>query len=90
MDLKKKNKKNIHPQMYTRSLSTDRHWNQEAEGWPNIPVHHSSQTHTQTTRWASEALQVFRVDLWDAVIFTYSIIVIFRQIEDQGYNLSQS
>lgn len=32
--------------VHSFTLYTDRHWNQEAEGWPNIPVHHSSQTHS--------------------------------------------
>lgn len=79
MDCREREKKtmDIHPQMYTRFLSTQTgtETKRQAGGWTSLfTAYHK---HTHTTQWASEALQVCRVDLWDAVIFTHSFI--FRQ-----------
>lgn len=49
---KQKQKNNAYTSLNVHSftLYTDRHWNQEAERWPNVPVHRLSQTHTLTRR----------------------------------------
>jgi len=38
-------------------LYTDRHWNQEADGWPNVPVHRLSQTHNAMSKRGTPSMQ---------------------------------
>lgn len=49
---KEKNNAYTSSNVHSFTLYTDRHWNQEAERWPNVPVHRLSQTRTHTTWWA--------------------------------------
>ncbi len=71
--------------VHSFTLFTDRHWNQEAEGCPNVPVHRSSQTHSNDalSKRGTPSIQSGFVRHGHIYIHLYS------DIEDQGYNFSQ-